>query len=137
MGLGVHSSDSAQAQDDATNTKKHKIRRIANADNAVDAGDMNMGMTNGSCGHQPPSTMNSKKSEKKPRKKWTMEETQMLVAGCNKVHSRVVSGICRVRPNCYWCVVAAVGYHAEGCQELRRQEVALCSRIRLINICNQ
>ena len=27
----------------------------------------------------------SDKPEKKPRKKWTMEETQMLVAGCNKV----------------------------------------------------
>lgn len=23
--------------------------------------------------------------EKKPRRKWTMQETQMLVAGCNKV----------------------------------------------------
>ena len=50
--------------------------------------DMDMGMSNGPCGHQPPSTMNSEKSEKKPQKKWTMEETQMLVAGCNKVRAR-------------------------------------------------
>ena len=76
--------------------------------------NMGMGMSNGSCGHQPSSTMTSEKPEKKPRKKWTMEETQMLVAGCNKVRRRVVSGICRVRPNLYWCVVAAAGYYVEG-----------------------
>ena len=107
---------SAQAQDDSTNTKS-KICMITNGDDAVDAGNMNlglnmsMGMSNGSCGHQPPSTMNGEKPEKKPRKKWTMEETQMLVAGCNKVRSVVVSGTRRARSNHYWCVVAAVGYH--------------------------
>ena len=74
--------------------------------------DMDMGMSNGPCGHQPPSTMNSEKSEKKPRKKWTMEETQMPVAGCNKVRSVVVSGTSRARSNHYWCiVVATVWYH--------------------------
>ena len=31
------------------------------------------------------------KPEKKPRKKWTMEETQMLVSGCNKVRRDSVS----------------------------------------------
>jgi hypothetical protein len=30
-------------------------------------------------------------SEKKPRKKWTKEETQMLVDGCNKVRALTVS----------------------------------------------
>jgi len=29
--------------------------------------------------------------EKKPRKKWTKEETQMLVNGCNKVDSTINS----------------------------------------------
>ena len=87
-GLGVHSPDSAQATDDAADAKKGKIRRIAGGNGAADAGDMTMNMSHGSCGHQPPSTMNSEKPEKKPRKKWTMEETQMLVAGCNKVRRR-------------------------------------------------
>ena len=71
----MHSPDSAQAPDDAADAKKGKIRRIAGGDDAADAGDMtmNMNMGHGSCGHQPPSTMNSEKPEKKPRKKCTME----------------------------------------------------------------
>ena len=90
-GLGVHSPDSAQAPDDATDAKKGKIRRIAGGDDAADAGDMtmNMGMSNGSCGRQPPSMMNSEKLEKKPWEKWTMGRTQMLVARCNKVRGLI------------------------------------------------
>ena len=106
-----------QTADDAADTKKGKVRRIMGGDDAVDAGNTNMnmgmGMSNSSCGHQPLSMMNSEKPEKKPRKKCMTEEMQMLVAGCNKVRRRVVSGICRVRPNHYWCVVAAVGYYVE------------------------
>jgi hypothetical protein len=30
-------------------------------------------------------------AEKKPRKKWSQEETQMLVDGCNRVSSAVAS----------------------------------------------
>ncbi len=63
-GVGVHSAD-AEGEDEV---KKGKMRKIA-AD-----GD----------GAQPPAHL-SDRPEKKPRKKWTMEETQMLVAGCNKV----------------------------------------------------
>ena len=115
-GLGVHSPDSAQAPDDAADAKKGKVHRIAGRDDAPDTGDLTthmlVGMSDGSCGHQPPSTMNSEKPEKKPRKKWTMEETQMLVAGCNKVRGVVVSGTRCARSNYYWCiVVATVGYH--------------------------
>ena len=59
----MHSPDSTQAPDDAADAKKGKIRRIAGRDDATDTGDMtthmNMGMSNGSCGHQPPSMMNS------------------------------------------------------------------------------
>ncbi|TFK80293.1 hypothetical protein K466DRAFT_504161, partial [Polyporus arcularius HHB13444] len=62
-GVGVHSAD-AEGEDEV---KKGKMRKIA-AD-----GD----------GAQPPAHL-SERPEKKPRKKWTMEETQMLVAGCNK-----------------------------------------------------
>ena len=39
-GLGVHLPDSAQAQDDATDAKKGKIRRIAGGDDALDVGDV-------------------------------------------------------------------------------------------------
>ena len=53
--------------------------------------------------------MNSEKPEKKPQKECTMEEMQMLVAGCNKVRSVVVSGTHRARSNHHWCVVT-VGY---------------------------
>lgn len=34
---------------------------------------------------RPDEELSQAQSEKKPRKKWTMEETQMLVNGCNKV----------------------------------------------------
>ncbi|EJF59247.1 hypothetical protein DICSQDRAFT_172230 [Dichomitus squalens LYAD-421 SS1] len=42
------------------------------------------------------------KPEKKPREKWTMEETHMLIAGCNKLRSlpRTVASQSE-RPQCY------------------------------------
>ena len=64
-GLGVHSADVEE------DVKRGKMRRI-DPDEPV-PGDH---------------SLLSDKPEKKPRKKWTMEETQMLVAGCNKVRRR-------------------------------------------------
>ncbi|GBE87059.1 hypothetical protein SCP_1003060 [Sparassis crispa] len=58
-GLGVHTAESVPE-------KKGKMRRI---DNGADRGE----------DEPAPLPM-----EKKQRKKWSMEETQMLVAGCNK-----------------------------------------------------
>ncbi|EMD35191.1 hypothetical protein CERSUDRAFT_116659 [Gelatoporia subvermispora B] len=61
-GVGVHSSaDSATGVPE----KKGKMRKIAASSDHTD--------------DDPPFQM-----EKKQRKKWTQEETQMLVAGCNK-----------------------------------------------------
>ena len=83
-GLGVHSADSPQ--DDDVEKKGGKMRKI----NDTDA-DVHSSAQAG----QPPllqgGTTNPDKPEKKPRKKWTMEETQMLVSGCNKVRRDSVS----------------------------------------------
>ncbi|KAI0776703.1 hypothetical protein BD413DRAFT_602229 [Trametes elegans] len=74
-GLGVHSDSPA---DSSTSTsmlppeKKGKMRRIAAEELDGEPG------TSSSQPQLPPPP------EKKARKKWTMEETQMLVAGCNK-----------------------------------------------------
>ncbi|EED83632.1 predicted protein [Postia placenta Mad-698-R] len=64
-GVGVHSIDSSGLAPE----KKGKMRRI---ESSIDRTDEE--------GALQPST------EKKPRKKWTMEETQMLVNGCNKAN---------------------------------------------------
>ena len=89
-GLGVHSPDSPQ--DDDVEKKGGKMRKIANDDSLGADSDVH------SCtqaGQPPPlqgpTPTNPDKPEKKPRKKWTMEETQMLVAGCNKVRNDSVS----------------------------------------------
>ncbi|KZT00243.1 uncharacterized protein LAESUDRAFT_732459 [Laetiporus sulphureus 93-53] len=64
-GLGVHSSSSESSS--LAPEKRGKMRRIDdNNDRLQD--------------EEPPLPA----PEKKPRKKWTMEETQMLVNGCNK-----------------------------------------------------
>ncbi|CCM02282.1 uncharacterized protein FIBRA_04369 [Fibroporia radiculosa] len=60
-GLGVHSGDQSSPSE-----KRGKMRR-------VDSG-----------GDRPDDEYAQPYSEKKARKKWTMEETQMLVNGCNK-----------------------------------------------------
>ncbi|KAI0632769.1 hypothetical protein C8Q77DRAFT_1158233 [Trametes polyzona] len=76
-GLGVHSGDpQADSSADATSApeKKGKMRRIAMDDSQRTDGESSTS-PQPHAPHQP---------EKKPRKKWTMEETQMLVAGCNK-----------------------------------------------------
>ena len=51
------------------------MRKIATED-----GDVFLGQPSSSTAGSSHSSM-----EKKQRKKWTMEETQMLVNGCNKV----------------------------------------------------
>ncbi|KAI0641054.1 hypothetical protein C8Q79DRAFT_920329 [Trametes meyenii] len=70
-GLGVHSTDAPSDPSSSTSgpEKRGKMRKIATEENSADGE---------SSQPQPPLP------EKKPRKKWTMEETQMLVAGCNK-----------------------------------------------------
>ena len=75
-GLGVHSADAGDE------LQRGKMRRIA-ADEGAHAGES----STAGPGTVPPAD----KPEKKPRKKWTMEETKMLVAGCNKVRTRVPS----------------------------------------------
>ena len=85
-GLGVHSGDAEDDEDGSE--KKGKMRKIAQ--------DSMSSMTDGQPGSSAQgaqlSTLPlSDKPEKKPRKKWTMEETQMLVSGCNKVRSDSVS----------------------------------------------
>lgn len=70
-GLGVHSADSSGLAPE----KKGKMRRIATGEDRAD--------DESSQSPQPAPTQ----PEKKPRKKWTIEETNMLVAGCNKVRS--------------------------------------------------
>ncbi|EIW56759.1 uncharacterized protein TRAVEDRAFT_170743 [Trametes versicolor FP-101664 SS1] len=74
-GLGVHSGD---PEDDTSTTytpeKRGKMRRIATDELRTDGETSTSPQPHG-CPSLP---------EKKPRKKWTMEETQMLVAGCNK-----------------------------------------------------
>ena len=68
-GLGGHSNDTDMDDADADVLEKRgKMRRIVPDDPG-----------------EEPLFPSSDKPEKKPRKKWTMEETQMLVAGCNKV----------------------------------------------------
>lgn len=57
--------------------KKGKMRKIATEDGEVLLGQP----SSSTAGSSQPSM------EKKQRKKWTMEETQMLVNGCNKVCS--------------------------------------------------
>lgn len=64
-GVGAHSPDTSLAPE-----KKGKMRRIDSTERTE--------------AENSPSSSQSQ-SEKKPRKKWTMEETNMLVAGCNKV----------------------------------------------------
>lgn len=62
-GLGVHSGDPTSLVPE----KKGKMRRIENSND------------------RPDDDLAQPQLEKKPRKKWTTEETQMLVKGCNKV----------------------------------------------------
>ena len=103
---------SAQAQDDTANTKKSKIRMITNGDDAVDAGNMNlnqnmgMGMSNGSCGHQPPSTMNSEKLEKKAGRTGQWKRRRCLSLDATRCVGIVISGSRRMSANHYWCIVA-------------------------------
>ncbi|KAH9943664.1 hypothetical protein B0H21DRAFT_810316 [Amylocystis lapponica] len=61
-GLGVHSADTQRPAQE----KKGKMRRIESST------------------ERPDDEPTQPQSEKKQRKKWTMEETQTLVAGCNK-----------------------------------------------------
>ena len=94
-GLGVHSADA-----DVPNTpeKRGKMRRIASDEPEPGAGETSVGAAA------------LDKPEMKPRKKWTMEETQMLVAGCNKVRR---AALCA-------CVggTDSVGGRTVGCREL-------------------
>ncbi len=80
-GLGVHSGDPEDDTPTATYTqeKRGKMRRIATDELRTDGETSTSPQPHG-CPSLP---------EKKPRKKWTMEETQMLVAGCNKVRGVV------------------------------------------------
>ncbi|KAI0370955.1 hypothetical protein BV20DRAFT_994328 [Pilatotrama ljubarskyi] len=76
-GLGVHSGDAEAASSSTTSgpEKRGKMRKIAMDEQRADG--------ESSTGAQP-SQPQAPLPEKRPRKKWTMEETQMLVAGCNK-----------------------------------------------------
>lgn len=84
-GLGVHSGD---PEDDTSTTytpeKRGKMRRIATDELRTDGETSTSPQPHG-CPSLP---------EKKPRKKWTMEETQMLVAGCNKVRGVFGGPVC-------------------------------------------
>ncbi|OSX56666.1 hypothetical protein POSPLADRAFT_1071881 [Postia placenta MAD-698-R-SB12] len=79
-GVGVHSIDSSGLAPE----KKGKMRRI---ESSIDRTDEE--------GALQPST------EKKPRKKWTMEETQMLVNGCNKARQRACMQFRTYFPDAY------------------------------------
>ena len=84
-GLGVHSADADADAADGDEEKKGKMRKIAQ-DSMSSMADGQPGSS--AQGAQLSTLPLSDKPEKKPRKKWTMEETQMLVAGCNKVRTR-------------------------------------------------
>ncbi|KAI0334190.1 hypothetical protein GY45DRAFT_1334399 [Cubamyces sp. BRFM 1775] len=77
-GLGVHSADAPTDASSATTApeKRGKMRRIAADEPSRTDGEPSSSAQSPQPQPPPP--------EKKPRKKWTMEETQMLVAGCNK-----------------------------------------------------
>ncbi|KAI8992843.1 hypothetical protein BD414DRAFT_458162 [Trametes punicea] len=79
-GLGVHSADvpapTTSTSPMSAPEKKGKMRKIA-SDDQRQSGEP-------SDSAQPSQSQPAPPPEKKPRKKWTMEETQMLVAGCNK-----------------------------------------------------
>ena len=81
-GLGVHSADADADATDGDEEKKGKMRRISpDGAQPLPAGPYPHPLS-----QSVPLSL-SDKPEKKPRKKWTMEETQMLVAGCNKVRA--------------------------------------------------
>lgn len=67
--------------------KKGKIRRIASDNDDVDEAFFNASIAGPSflASQGPSTTSTPAEPPKKPRKKWTAEETQMLVDGCNKV----------------------------------------------------
>lgn len=79
----MHSGDST---DDVDGEKRGKMRRITADDGNAMPVDGASGSSTGGQGSLP--FLPTDKPEKKPRKKWTMEETHMLVAGCNKVRAR-------------------------------------------------
>lgn len=86
VGAGLASPSAA-----LTSEKKGKMRRIANDSNEEDSASADLCVPTASTS-SPAGVAGNSNTEpaKKPRKKWTMEETQMLVDGCNKVrHSRV------------------------------------------------
>lgn len=66
--------------------KKGKIRRIASDNDDVEEAILSASLAGPSfLPTQGSSSSAPGESSKKPRKKWTAEETQMLVDGCNKV----------------------------------------------------
>ncbi|CDO68084.1 hypothetical protein BN946_scf184788.g15 [Trametes cinnabarina] len=79
-GLGVHSADAPENSSSSASgpEKKGKMRRIASDEQRAD------GEPSPSAQSSQPHPPHPPPPEKKQRKKWTMEETQMLVAGCNK-----------------------------------------------------
>ena len=81
VGVGVTSSPVLVPE------KKGKIRRIASDNDDVDEAFFNASIAGPSflASQGPSNSSTPAEPPKKPRKKWTAEETQMLVDGCNKV----------------------------------------------------
>lgn len=82
----MHSADSTNVDGSPGPEKKGKMRKIEGSGERTEDDSV-----------QP-------QTEKKPRKKWTMEETQMLVNGCNKVRCSHHQLVRRLRLCSQWGV---------------------------------